>query len=67
MAMGRTVLSMVQDHPTAAARVSSYHDGLLTGLPMLLCFGLMLTLGLYIPAPLLRLLQDAAHSLEVKP
>jgi hydrogenase-4 component F len=67
MAMGRTVLSIVQGHPTAAARAGTYRDGFLTGLPMLLCFGLMLMLGLHIPAPLLRLIQDAAHSLEVKP
>jgi hydrogenase-4 component F len=65
--MGRTVLSVVQGRPSAAARHSRYRDGLLTGLPIVASLGLVLMLGLYIPAPLQALLQGAVRYLEVRP
>jgi len=65
--MGRTVLSVAQGRPTAAARRTNYRDGLLTGLPIVVCFAIVLMLGVYIPEPLSRLLRDAVEFLEVRP
>lgn len=65
--MGRTVLTVVQGRPTAAARRTRYRDGLLTGLPVLASFALVLLLGVYIPTPLSHLLQHATRFLEVQP
>jgi len=65
--MGRTVLTVVQGRPSAAAQRTSYRDGLLTGLPILASFGIVLLLGLYIPSPLRAMLREAMQSLEVRP
>jgi hydrogenase-4 component F len=65
--MGRTVLTVVQGRPTAAARRTTYQDGILTGLPVLVSFAAVLLLGIYIPAPLGGLLRDAVRFLEVRP
>lgn len=65
--MGRTVLTVVQGRPTAAARRTPYQDGLLTGLPILASFAGVLLLGVYIPTPLNGLLRDAVRSLGVRP
>jgi hydrogenase-4 component F len=65
--MGRTVLTVVQGRPSAAARRSTYRDGLLTGLPILASFAAVLLLGVYIPAPLDGLLREAVRFLEVRP
>jgi hydrogenase-4 component F len=65
--MGRTVLSVVQGRPSAAARRSDYRDGILTGLPVLFAFSIVLLLGVYIPSPLRTLVQDAANYLEARP
>jgi hydrogenase-4 component F len=65
--MGQTVLRMVQGRPSAQARVTAYRDGFFTGAPILAFLGLVLFLGLWIPAPLNELLTDAARYLETRP
>jgi hydrogenase-4 component F len=65
--MGRTVLTVVQGRPPAAARRTAYRDGLLTGLPIVASFALVLLLGLYIPPRLDALLRQAVQFLEVRP
>jgi len=65
--MGRTVLTVVQGRPTAAAPTTAYREGLLTGLPVLVSFAAVFMLGLYVPAPLEHLLRDAVRFLEVRP
>ena len=65
--MGRTVLTVAQGRCSAAARKTAYRDGLLTGLPVLGSFLLVLLLGVYIPGPLQTLLRDAAQYLEARP
>jgi hydrogenase-4 component F len=65
--MGRTVLTVVQGRPTAAARRTTYRDGLLTGLPIVASFAVVLLLGVYIPRPLNDLLHEAVRFLEVRP
>ncbi|WP_428936892.1 proton-conducting transporter membrane subunit [Fontivita pretiosa] len=67
MGMGRTVLTVVQGRPSAAARRSTYRDGLLTGTPILASFAAVLLLGVYIPPPLDALLREAVRFLEVRP
>ncbi len=65
--MGGTVLTVVQGRAPAAAEHTPYQDRLLTGAPLVLLMGLVLLLGLYIPAPLRALLNDAVAFLEVRP
>jgi hydrogenase-4 component F len=65
--MGRTVLAVVQGRPSPAARRTSFRDGWLTGLPILLSLGAVLLMGLYIVPPLRGMLQDATRFLEVRP
>jgi hydrogenase-4 component F len=65
--MGRTVLTVCQGRPAAAARRTVYRDGLLTGLPILASFAAVLLLGVYIPTPLNSLLREAVRFLEVQP
>jgi hydrogenase-4 component F len=65
--MGRTVLAMVQGLPSPEAERTSYQDGLLTGLPVLVSMAIVLLFGLHIPSPLEALLRDAARFLEMKP
>jgi hydrogenase-4 component F len=62
--MGRTVLTVVQGQPSIESRRTSYQDGLLTGLPVVLSMAIVLLLGLHIPWPLEALLRDAAAYLE---
>src|SRR2546423_1861126 len=59
--MGRTVLTVCQGKPPAAARRTEYRDGWLTGLPILASFAVVLLLGLYVPGPLNGLLRDAVR------
>jgi hydrogenase-4 component F len=65
--MGRTVLAMVQGPASPGAGRTSYHDGLLTGLPVVASFAIVLLLGVHIPLPLEALLREAARFLEVAP
>jgi hydrogenase-4 component F len=62
--MGATVLKVVQGRPSAEARETPYHDGLLTGAPAAVLMGAVLLLGLYIPAPLTALIDGAVRFLE---
>jgi hypothetical protein len=43
---------------------TKFRDGIRTGLPLVLLMGLVLLLGLYIPAPLEDLLKAAAQFVE---
>ncbi len=65
--MGRTVLAATQGSVSAAGRRNHFHDGILSGMPVLACLLIVLLLGLYIPPPLWGLLHHAAHYLEAKP
>jgi hydrogenase-4 component F len=58
--MGATVLAVVQGPPSPAAQATAYRDGLLTGLPLVVFFGLLLLLGVSLPEPLAELLRQAA-------
>ena len=63
--MGATVLGMVQGTPDEAAE-STFKDSFLLVAPPLFLLLLVLVLGLYLPPPLRRLLDDAVALLEVK-
>jgi hydrogenase-4 component F len=64
--MASTVLPLVMgEEPQDLAR-TAYEDRLLTVAPPLLLMGIVLLLGVWLPAPLAQLLQDAARLLEVK-
>jgi len=65
--MGRTVLTMVQGLPSSEAARTTYRDGVLTGVPIVVSMGLVLLLGLHIPSPLESLLREAAAFLEAAP
>lgn len=65
--MGRTVLKVVQGHAPAEAYNTPYRDGLLTAAPAVILMGLVLLLGISIPAPLSGLLNDAVRFLEGRP
>ncbi|MCC7261514.1 MAG: hydrogenase [Candidatus Latescibacteria bacterium] len=65
--MGGTVLSVVQGRAPADPPGQPYRDRLLTSAPLVVLMGLVLLLGLYIPAPLRELLNDAVLFLEVRP
>jgi hydrogenase-4 component F len=65
--MGRTVLAVVQGVPSAAAERTRYHDGMLTGLPVVLSLAIVLLLGVHVPPPLEGLLREAAHFLGTIP
>jgi hydrogenase-4 component F len=65
--MGRTVLTVVQGRPLPGTKRTEYRDGILMGLPMLLSLGIVLLLGVHIPAPLHAMLVDAVHFLELRP
>lgn len=63
--MGATSLAAVQGRPPASARQSSYRDSVTTFVPALLLLGIVLLFGLHLPAPVRRLLAEAATALEV--
>jgi hydrogenase-4 component F len=65
--MSVTVLRVVQGRPPAEVRDTPYRDGLLTITPVMVLMALVLLLGLYIPAPLGALLNDAVRFLEERP
>jgi len=62
--MGSTVLSVVQGEPSVAGGGVATSERWLTFLPGLLLLLLVLVLGIYIPAPMQRLLHEAAAWLE---
>ena len=55
--MGSTVLSVVQGRPGTASAGTPYRDDMTRTLPILVAAGLVLLLGLYLPAPLVSLLE----------
>ena len=65
--MGATVLKVVQGRAPTEVRNTPYRDGLLTAAPVVIFMGIVLLLGLYIPAPLSTLLNDAVRFLENRP
>ncbi len=64
MGMGATVLAVVQGAPRPGDPDTGHRDSAATVLPIVLLFLLVLLLGIHIPAPLLRLLEEAAVYLE---
>jgi hydrogenase-4 component F len=62
--MGATVLKVVQGRPPVHVSTTAYRDGWLTAAPVLILMLMVLLLGLYIPAPLAALLQQAVSFLE---
>jgi hydrogenase-4 component F len=65
MGMGGTVLQAVQGRPSFRSKRIPYRDTLLTGAPVAVFMALSLLLGLWIPAPLRTMIDQAAHYLEV--
>jgi hydrogenase-4 component F len=65
--MGSTVLAILQGEPGNETPTTNFRDSFRTGGPIVLFLGLVLLLGLYIPAPLEMLLRQAAAFLEVRP
>jgi hydrogenase-4 component F len=65
--MGRTVLTVVQGRPLAGTRRTDYRDRFLTAAPVLVSLGIVLLMGLHIPAPISAMVHDAARFLEAKP
>jgi hydrogenase-4 component F len=62
--MGGTVLAVVQGEPSERALATPYRDGWLSVGPIAVLLALVLLLGLWIPAPLSALLNDAARVVE---
>jgi hydrogenase-4 component F len=65
--MGSTVLSAVQGRPGTASAGTPYRDDLARTLPILVLAGLVLLLGLWLPAPFVNLLERASAGLEALP
>ena len=65
--MGATVLLVVQGCEPESAPRTAYREGFLTIVPPVLLLGLVLILGLHIPAPLNNLLHSAVTFLEIQP
>jgi hydrogenase-4 component F len=65
--MGATVLQVVQGSAPPEVRGRAAGEGVLTRAPVVVLMGLVLLLGLYIPAALGTLLDDAVHFLESRP
>jgi len=63
--MGSTVLAVVQGEPPARSDATAYRDGWLGVAPIAVLLALVLGLGLWIPAPIVALLRDAAAAVEV--
>lgn len=62
--MGTTVLGVVQGNPPAGDERGEFRDSWRTTAPLVVALGLILMLGLYIPAPLESLLRSAAAAME---
>ncbi len=67
LGMGRTVLAAVHGRPSAAARHTPYQDNIWTAAPIVATLLLVLIIGLFIPAPLANVLQQAGTYMGVKP
>jgi hydrogenase-4 component F len=57
--MGTTVLKIVQGSPSAEVNDTQYREEFLTGGPVVILMALVVLLGLYLPSPLIALLNDA--------
>lgn len=65
--MGSTILSVVLGKPNQTAGETTFTDGPLTSIPIVLFMGLVLLLGIYLPAPLKSMIDDGAAFLTAKP
>ena len=65
--MGATVLKVVQGRASFEARSTPYRDGFLSSAPIVSLMILVLLIGLYIPAPLSKLITDGVLFLEGQP
>ncbi len=65
--MGATVLQVVQGRPSAEVRQFPYRERWHAVAPILVFMVLVLLLGVYLPDPLVGLLNDAVRYLEVRP
>jgi len=65
--MGRTVLQVVQGRVPDRVQNTSYTESYLTALPIIVLMVIVLLPGVYIPAPLNNLLNDAVRFLEGRP
>lgn len=63
IAMGATVLAVVQGEPSEKARSQPYRDGWLTAAPVVVLLALVLLMGVWIPGPVQGLLEEAARDL----
>jgi hydrogenase-4 component F len=63
--MGATVITVVQGKPSEGASATTFRDEFSTVAPGIILIGLVLLLGVYIPAPVDGLIRNAASSLEV--
>ncbi len=61
--MGRTVLKVTLGRSSAPPEDIAYRDGFLTAAPIVALMGLVLLLGLAVPAPLAGLISDAVRFL----
>jgi hydrogenase-4 component F len=62
--MGSTVLAVVQGQPRQTESATDFREGLSSVAPAALLIAFVLLLGVYVPAPLVTFLHDAAASLE---
>jgi hydrogenase-4 component F len=67
MGMGNTFLAVCQGEPSAAAKATDFHDSFFRVLSPLALTAMVLLLGVYIPDPVMKLLQDAANYWEGVP
>lgn len=63
MGMGATVLAVVQGQPSPRAKRTPFHDRAITILPPLVLMIGVVVLGLYVPAPLRRTIEEAVRFL----
>jgi hydrogenase-4 component F len=64
LGMGATVVGLVLGNPPESAGPVPFRDSFWSGAPIVALMGLVLMLGLYLPAPLREILQQAAVFLE---
>ena len=62
--MGSTVLAVVQGTPPETTTSNGFRDTIGTCIPIAIFIALVVLMGLYIPPPLEKLIQDAASFLE---
>ena len=64
--MGSTVLQVVQGTPSKEITDKPYRESILTAVPVVVLMAIVLLIGLYIPAPLSALINEAVAFLECK-